>query len=135
PGEQATVAVQVRSIAARPVRRRRMRPLVEAVVFDATGSMRATFFNQPWLAERYPPGTRLVLHGKLGGRGRFNVSHHAPAQPGLESGPAPADEAEPPSAAGDSVAHYPAAEGVTSTQILTLVQGERAALADVVEIL
>src|SRR5437899_8697212 len=32
-GEQATVAVQVRAIAARAVRRRRMRPLVEATVF------------------------------------------------------------------------------------------------------
>ena len=58
---------QVRSIAARPVRRRGMRPLVEASVFDATGTMRATFFNQPWLVERYPPGTRLLLHGKADG--------------------------------------------------------------------
>jgi len=128
PGEQATVTVEVRSIASRPVRRRRMRPLVEAVVFDATGSMRATFFNQPWLVERYPPKTRLLLHGKSDGRGRFNVSHHAPAQTGIGE---PAGE--PP--AGDSVAHYPAAEGVTSTQILTLVQGERAAFGDIVEIL
>src|SRR5471032_483748 len=54
-GEQATVAVQVRSISARAVRRRGMRPLVEASVHDATGSMRATFFNQPWLVQRYPP--------------------------------------------------------------------------------
>ncbi len=128
-GEQATVAVQVRSIAARPVRRRRMRPLVEAVVFDSTGSMRATFFNQPWLVDRYPSGTRLLLHGKPDGRGRFNVSHHAPAQTGI--GEAPGEQP----AAGESVAHYPAAEGVTSTQILTLVQGERAALGDIVEIL
>jgi ATP-dependent DNA helicase RecG len=129
PGEQATVTVQVRSIAARPVRRRRMRPLVEAVVFDATGSMRATFFNQPWLAERYGPGTSLVLHGKSDGRGRFTVSHHAPAQPGLgETGAEPLP-------AGDSVSHYPAADGVTSTQILALVQGERAAFAEIVEVL
>ncbi len=128
-GEQATVAVEVRSIAARPVRRRRMRPLVEAVVFDSSGSMRATFFNQPWLVDRYPAGTRLLLHGKPDGRGRFNVSHHAPAQTGI--GEAPQEQAP----AGRSVAHYPAAEGVTSTQILTLVQGERAALGDVVEIL
>ncbi len=55
-GEQATVAVEVRRIGARPVRRRGMRPLVEAAVFDASGSMRATFFNQPWLVERYPRG-------------------------------------------------------------------------------
>ena len=36
-GEQATVSVEVRAISARPVRRRGMRPLVEARVFDATG--------------------------------------------------------------------------------------------------
>ena len=40
-------------------------------------AMRATFFNQPWLVERYPPGTRLLLHGKADGRGGFRVSHHA----------------------------------------------------------
>ena len=76
-GETATVLVEVRSIAARPVRRRGMRPLVEATVADATGPMQATFFNQPWLAKRYPPGTRLVLHGKYEGRERFRVANHA----------------------------------------------------------
>jgi len=127
-GEQATVAVAVRTIAARPVRRARMRPLVEAVVFDASGSMRATFFNQPWLVERYPPGTRLLLHGKADGRGGFGVSHHAPAAPSIGSPPAGPEQPQ-------AVAHYPAAEGVSSTQILTLVQGLRGALGDVVEFL
>ncbi len=149
-GEQATVAVQVRAISARAVRRRGMRPLVEASVHDVTGSMRATFFNQPWLVQRYPPGTRLLLHGKADGRGGFRVSHHAA---GSELGPAgePAEtaaaELEAPGAgllaaassespAGEqtrAVAHYPAAEGVTSTQILTLVRGVRERLADVTE--
>ncbi len=50
PGETATVLVEVRSITTRPVRRRGMKPLVEAVVGDETGVMQATFFNQPWLA-------------------------------------------------------------------------------------
>jgi ATP-dependent DNA helicase RecG len=127
-GEQATVTVEVRRIASRSVRRRGMRPLVEASVFDATGTMRATFFNQPWLAERYPPGTRLLLHGKADGRGGFSVAHHAP------SAEAPTG-AEPAPGGGDAVAHYPATEGVSSTQILTLVQGAREALADVVEAL
>ena len=77
PGEQATVAVRVRTISSRPVRRRGMRPLVQATVADASGSMRATFFNQPWLVERYQPGTVLLLHGKAEGRGGFRVSHHA----------------------------------------------------------
>ncbi|HEX3511474.1 MAG TPA: ATP-dependent DNA helicase RecG [Solirubrobacteraceae bacterium] len=119
--EQATVNVEVRAISARPVRRRGMRPLVQATVFDATATMRATFFNQPWLVERYPPGTRLLLAGKADGRGGFRVSHHALAA-GI-GGPEEAGE----------VAHYPASEGVTSTQIVAFVAGARAALRDVVE--
>jgi ATP-dependent DNA helicase RecG len=127
-GEQATVAVQVRTIVARSVRSRRMRPLVEAKVFDATATMRATFFNQPWLVERYPPGTRLLLHGKADGRGGFGVSHHALASDtGVELDAA--------GGGGEAVAHYPAADGVTSTQILTLVQAARRALGDVAEAL
>ena len=55
-GETATVVVEVRTIDTRPVRRRGMRPLVEATVADATGTMKVAFFNQPWLAQRYPPG-------------------------------------------------------------------------------
>jgi ATP-dependent DNA helicase RecG len=127
-GEQATVAVEVRAIAARPVRRRGMRPLVEATVFDSSGAMRATFFNQPWLAERYAPGTRVLLHGKADGRGGFRVSHHAV---GAELGGEQAVGAPE----GGAVGHYPAAEGITSTQILTLVQGAREALRDVPETL
>jgi ATP-dependent DNA helicase RecG len=136
-GEQATVLVQVRSIASRPVRglkgtpagaqasRRGMRGLVEAVVCDETGAMRVTFFNQPWLVSRYPKGTHLVLHGKAEKGGRFKVSHHAVGA--HELGPAGRE------AGGGSVAHYPAAEGVSSTQILALVQEHGPALGEVVE--
>src|SRR5947208_9286589 len=145
-GEQATVAVQVRTIRARPVRRRGMRPLVEASVHDATGTMRATFFNQPWLVKRYPPGTELLLHGKAEARGSFRVTHHAPGrgspaaaeavpdapERGSDASGAPADGGEGESA---QVAHYPASEGVSSTQILTLVRGARHALGDVTDAL
>jgi ATP-dependent DNA helicase RecG len=130
--EPATVTVEVRAIRARPVRRRGMLPLVEATVFDASGSMRATFFNQPWLVDRYPPGTRLLLHGKPDSRGGFGVSHHAPATQELG---ASFETPEQGGATGGAVAHYPAAEGITSTEILTLVQGARDALADVPEFL
>src|SRR5437764_11134673 len=61
PGESATIVVEVRRITSRSVRRRGMRPLVEATVADETGRIKATFFNQPWLVGRYPAGTRLVL--------------------------------------------------------------------------
>jgi ATP-dependent DNA helicase RecG len=114
-GETATIIVVVTRIAARPVRRRGMRPLVEATAADASGSLRVTFFNQPWLVDRYPAGTRLMLHGKADGRGGFTVQGHAPTEepPGGELGPAGA-------AAG--VAHYPATDGLSSTQILALVR-------------
>ena len=120
-GETATVIVEVRAIASRPVRRRGMRPLVEATVADFSAAMKATFFNQPWLVHRYPPGTRLVLHGKYEARNRFRVQGHAvTADVGVGSD-------------GDAVAHYPATEGLSSTQILALVRAHVGALADVAE--
>ena len=118
-GEVATVVVEVRSIRSRPVRRRGMRPLVEAVVADETGVMKATFFNQPWLERKYRAGTRLMLNGKYEARNRFRVQAHAPT-------------AQATGAEGD-VATYPATEGLSSTQILALVREHAAALRDVVE--
>jgi len=118
-GDTATVVVEVRAITQRPVRRRGMRPLVEATVADETGPMVATFFNQPWLARRYPPGTRLVLHGKYEARNRFRVASHAQTDEAAEGG--------------EDVSHYPAAEGLSSTQILALMREARPALAEVYE--
>src|SRR5207248_7791226 len=118
-GESSTVVVEIKRIASRSVRRRGMRPLVEATVADETGVMKATFFNQPWLVQRYPAGTRLVLHGKFEARNRFRVQGHARTT-------------EAATGAG-AVAHYPATEGLSSTQILALVRAHREALADVLE--
>src|SRR4051794_4893591 len=116
PDEVATVLVEVKSITSRPVRRRGMKPLVEATVGDASGVMKATFFNQPWLQRAYPPGTRLMLQGKYQARNRFRVNRHAPT--------------EEVAAVGDAVAEYPATKGITSTQILALVQEHRPAAFD-----
>jgi ATP-dependent DNA helicase RecG len=119
PGESATVVAQVRSIASRSVRRRGMRPLVEALVADGTGAMKVTFFNQPWLVQKYPEGTRLVLHGKYEARNRFRVQGHAQTNEAASSG--------------EAVAHYPATEGLSSTQILALVREHAAAIENVLE--
>jgi ATP-dependent DNA helicase RecG len=119
PGEAATVVVEVRSIASRPVRRAGMKPLVEAVVADETGMMKATFFNQPWLARKYPKGTRLVLHGKLAARNAFRVEGHA-----TTAGSTGSDQ---------EVAHYPATVGLSSTQILALVRAHLPAAYDAVD--
>ena len=118
-GETATVLVEVRTITQRPVRRRGMRPIVEATVADDSGPMVATFFNQPWLAARYVAGTRLVLHGKYEGRSRFRVAAHARTDD-VASGE-------------EGVSHYAATEGISSTQILALMREARNLLGDVVE--
>jgi ATP-dependent DNA helicase RecG len=119
-GETATVVVEVRSIASRPVRRRGMRPLVEAVVADETGTMKATFFNQPWLERKYRPGTRLLLQGKYEARNRFRVQFHA------ETGEAVGAQAS-------EVATYPATDGLSSTQILALMREWRGAAQEALE--
>ena len=97
-----------------------MRPLVEAVVADETGTMKATFFNQPWLERKYRPGTRLLLQGKYEARNRFRVQFHAPT-------------GEAVGAAGSEVATYPATDGLSSTQILALVREWRGAAQEALE--
>jgi ATP-dependent DNA helicase RecG len=119
PGEAATIVVEVKRIASRPVRRRGMRPLVEATVADDTGPLKVTFFNQPWLVQRYPPGTRLLLHGKAEARNRFRVQAHAVTTDATASA--------------DGVAHYPATEGLSSTQIHALIRAHADAIAESLE--
>jgi ATP-dependent DNA helicase RecG len=119
PDEVATVIVEVRTITSRPVRRRGMKPLVEATVSDDTGVMKATFFNQPWLKDQYKPGTRLMLAGKYQGRNRFRVNTHA--------------RTDAVAAAGEAASQYPATKGITSTQILAAVREHRDAVLDEVE--
>ncbi len=118
-GDTATVVVEVQVIKARPVRRRGMRPLVEATVADSTGVMKAVFFNQPWLERKYSAGTRLMLHGTYRGRNSFSVQAHAATQDAI-GGRA-------------LVAHYPASQGISSTQLLALMRAHQGALDDVVE--
>ena len=118
-GETATVLVEVKRIDTRSVRRRGMKPRVAATVADATGSMEVSFFNQPWLAQRYPPGTRLLLTVRTDPRGRTSVTAHAPTDLQV--------------AADAQVAQYPASEGIDSTRILALMREHRDAIADTIE--
>ena len=73
-GEEATVEVEVSGAKLHPTRRRRL-TILEADVFDASGNVKAVWFNRAWLADRLEPGTRLLLRGKLEKRG-FNVAEH-----------------------------------------------------------
>ncbi len=72
-GEEATVAVAVRSVTVKPMRDRR-RKRVEARVFDESGPAVAVWFNQPWIARQLGEGAAVLLHGKLRRRGEFWVT-------------------------------------------------------------
>jgi ATP-dependent DNA helicase RecG len=141
PDERTTLLVEVQRIASRPVRRRGMRPLVEALVTDGTGTLRIAFFNQPWLVERYPPGTRILISGTSKGPGRFSVAAHAPSSDPLPDPPSSGDDgvvlddgapagAEPQGAA---MARYPASDGLTSIEILARVRELQEDLHDAVD--
>jgi ATP-dependent DNA helicase RecG len=82
--------------------------------------MKAVWFNQPWLVDRLPPGTRLVLHGRFRGHSRgLTVSEHE-----LSTGAAHTTGVVP---------VYPATEHLKSTKIRELVWNQRAAIRHVVE--
>jgi len=68
--EEVAIAGVVESVRLR--RPRRGLTIVTAAVADATGRISATWFNQPWLADRLRPGTAVRLRGRLGRHG-FDV--------------------------------------------------------------
>jgi ATP-dependent DNA helicase RecG len=63
-GEVTTVLGTIQSIFTRPIRGGKLQ-ITEAVVSDGTGALRVTWFNQPWLAGKYPANTQVVLAGKV----------------------------------------------------------------------
>jgi ATP-dependent DNA helicase RecG len=68
PGETATVSVEVQGSQPRPFRKGRLR-MVSVKVGDGSGHVRATWFNQPWVAGKLSPGAQLLLTGKRSPRG------------------------------------------------------------------
>jgi len=63
-GQEVTVIGTIEAIQVREVRNGRMK-LTEATVSDGTGSLKVTWFNQPWIARRLKPGRAVVLSGKV----------------------------------------------------------------------
>lgn len=62
PGEDQTVIVTVWE--ASEVGQRPRQRSTQAILGDDTGNIRAVWFNQPYLARNFSPGTRLVISGK-----------------------------------------------------------------------
>jgi ATP-dependent DNA helicase RecG len=72
--QQATIQVEVLGNTPRPFRKRGL-SIVGVKVGDGSDTIRATWFNQPWVATKLVPGTQLLLSGTLGKRG-FVVSEY-----------------------------------------------------------
>jgi ATP-dependent DNA helicase RecG len=64
PNVPASVSGEVLSCGIRPTRRPRFK-IFEMLVRDKTGSLRAIWFNQPFLKDVFRPHQRVILYGKL----------------------------------------------------------------------
>jgi ATP-dependent DNA helicase RecG len=112
-GEEATVAVAVRSTAVKPMRNRRQKR-VEARVFDESGPLVAVWFNQPWVARQLGEGALVLLHGKLRQRNQFWVTEHEL----MGNGGAPVHTL-------GLVPVHPATQGITPQRLRELVSNAR----------
>jgi ATP-dependent DNA helicase RecG len=79
-GEQATILVDVLGSKPRPFRKGRI-TITSVKVGDESDHIRATWFNQPWVASKLDPGARFLLTGKRSAKG-FGVNEYE-----LVSGP------------------------------------------------
>ncbi|HYP54816.1 MAG TPA: hypothetical protein VEQ41_00745, partial [Solirubrobacterales bacterium] len=91
PGKQATIRVEVLADPGRPFRRRGL-SILTVKVGDESGSIRAAWFNQPWVAKKLPKGTLILLTGSRDTRG-FRVSEYEVLPP---AGPVAAGDPPPP---------------------------------------
>ena len=62
--EQVTVIGTIQSVHTRPIRGGKA-SIIEVIISDGTGGLRLSFFNQPWLANRFKQGEAISVSGKI----------------------------------------------------------------------
>lgn len=73
--DEVTVIGTVQKASRRDIRGGKMK-LVEAIITDGSGSLRATWFNQPWILKRLKVDSQVVLAGKIDQYlGRLTISN------------------------------------------------------------
>ena len=118
--ETATVIAEVRSITSRSVRRRGMKPLVEAVVADATGHDEGDVLQPAVARAQVPAGDAAAAAGQVPGPQPLpRLVPRADRRGGRQLG--------------DEMATYPATDGLSSTQILALARQWRGAAFETLE--
>ena len=78
-GEQVTIIGTIWQTRARRTRANQV--IVQSIINDGAGSVQATWFNQPWLADKLTAGMQIVLSGKVEqylGRPVFNSPEWEP---------------------------------------------------------
>ncbi len=63
-GDELTILASIKSINSRSIRGGKSQ-IIEAIVNDGTGSLRATWFNQPWIIKSLSKGKQIALSGKV----------------------------------------------------------------------
>jgi ATP-dependent DNA helicase RecG len=63
-GDVVTVLGTIQSVHTRPIRGGKS-SIIEVVISDGTGSLRISYFNQPWLANRFKQGDAISVSGKV----------------------------------------------------------------------
>jgi ATP-dependent DNA helicase RecG len=63
-GEQVTVIGTVQNVTSRPIRGGKQ-TIIEVIISDGTASLRLSYFNQPWLANRFRQGMAISVSGKV----------------------------------------------------------------------
>jgi len=61
-GEPVTCKGEIMDVKFKPIRGM---PLVEVLVGDAEGTLKAVWFNQPYLKKLFQPGQQIILYGKI----------------------------------------------------------------------
>jgi ATP-dependent DNA helicase RecG len=88
-GETGTVLVTVMGNPPRPFRRGKL-TMVGVKVSDETDSVRATWFNQPWVSGKLEKGSEVLLTGKRSAKG-FAVNEWELVSPAAENDPPAGD--------------------------------------------
>jgi ATP-dependent DNA helicase RecG len=74
-GEEVTVTGIIKSVNVRPARKGKA-AFTELLVDDDTAALRATWFNQPWIAKNFEKGEDVALSGKVDQfQGRFALNN------------------------------------------------------------
>jgi ATP-dependent DNA helicase RecG len=108
PGMYASVTGTVVSAENKATKRRRMK-LTEVLVEDSSGTIKAVFFNQPWLTGKLVPGSRVRLSGPVDFA--YNAWSMKPSS--FELNPSPMEAG--------LEAEYPLSEGLTSDDLTELL--------------